>query len=94
MKYTEHRTHTGETIKGARVIEAMKAVCNEWRELAQEIRVEDSYAKHITEAQKDEFLAQSIILADDLESGRINPTLTDWQRVNIHLTGDCVALLA
>ena len=94
MKYTEHKTHTGEIIKGNRVTEAVKAVCNEWRELALAIRNEDSYASHVSEDEKDEYLSQSIILADDLEAGRVNPTFTDWQRINIILTGECVALLA
>jgi len=94
MKYTEHKTHTGEIIKGNRVTKAVKAVCNEWRELALAVRHEDSYASHVSEGAKDEYLSQSIILADDLEAGRINPTFTDWQRINIILTGECVALLA
>ena len=94
MKYTEHRTHNGETIKGNRVIEAVKAVCNEWRELALAVREEDAYASHVSEGEKEEYLMQSITLANDLEAGKINPTFTDWQRINIILTGECVALLA
>ena len=94
MKYTEHKTHTGEIIKGNRVTEAVKAVCNEWRELALAVRKEDSYASHVSEADKDEYMQQSITLANDLEAGKINPTFTDWQRINISLTGECVALLA
>lgn len=94
MKYTEHRTHTGETIKGNRVTDAVKAVCDEWRELALAVRAEDSYASHVSEEEKDEYLKRSIILANDLEAGKINPTFTDWQRINIELTGECVAFLA
>lgn len=93
MKYTKHKTHEGETIEGKRVIDAMKDVCNYWRKLAHEIRKEDPYAKHVTEAQKDEILQQSLIRANDLESGKINPTFTDWQRINTALTGNCVAFL-
>jgi len=32
--------------------------------------------------------------SNQLEAGRVNPTFTDWQRINIILTGECVALLA
>ena len=92
-KYATHRTHTGEIITGQKVLDAVKTVCEEWRDLAEEVRREDAYASHITENQKDEFMRQSITLADDLESGKINPTFTDWQRINTQLTGKCIALL-
>jgi hypothetical protein len=94
MKYTEHKTHKGETIKGERVTLALKSVCDYRRSLALEIRKDDAYARHVTEAEKDEYLQRSITLANDLESGKINPTFTDWQRINAYLTGECVALLA
>ena len=94
MKYTEHKTREGKVIKGEAVIEAVKAVCEEYRKNAFELRNSDCYASHITEDQKDEYLIISIMLANDLEEGRINPTFTDWQRVNQKLTGETVALLS
>ena len=93
MKTRTHRTHTGEIVTGERLTKAIKKVCDDWRENALAIRSDDQYASHITEAEKEEFLKRSLLLADDLESGRIHPTFTDWQRINIELTGECVALL-
>ena len=93
MNITSHKTHTGEIITGERLKSAIKAVASDWRKLAYDIREEDAYASHVSEAEKDEIMAQHIKSADDFENGTSGPCFTLWQRLNTKLTGECVALL-
>jgi hypothetical protein len=72
--------------------EACSKVAKDWRELCRAIRIEDEYAAHVTEAQKDKDLSEGLALADEIERGEIN-SFTIWQRVNLELTGECVAFL-
>lgn len=87
------KTHTGEIIEGEKLTNACKEVADDLRALAFGIRAEDAYASHITEAMKDQFLADSLFRADQVQAGKID-NFTIWQRVNTVLTGECVALLS
>lgn len=90
---TEHRTHTGEIVTGPRLQAALAAVADDWTALAHAIRHEDAYASHVTEADKDRYLADDLELAERIRAGNV-ARFTVWQRVNLALTGECVALLA
>jgi len=46
------RTHTGETVTGARLQAARGQAANDGRELGRAIREENAYADHVTEAEK------------------------------------------
>lgn len=86
------RTHTGETVNGERLTAALVSVANDWRKLAYAIRREDDYAAHVTEDVKIAALSRALERADRIEAGEIDNFGT-WQRVNMALTGECVALL-
>jgi hypothetical protein len=94
MNITSHKTHTGEIITGKRLELAVLRVASEWLELGYAIRQEDAYASHVTEAKKDEILAQHVLSAKEFALGISFPSFTMWQRLNTELTGECVALLA
>ena len=86
------RTHTGEVVEGECLAAALKQVSDDWRRLGFDIRNEDAYADHVTEAEKDAALLTMLDEADAVASGRVQ-SFTIWQRVNAVLTGECVALL-
>lgn len=86
------RTHTGELVTGQRLAEALASVASDWADMARAIRQEDAYASHVTEADKDSYLADDLALAERIRDGEVK-SFTIWQRVNAALTGECVALL-
>lgn len=88
------RTHTGEVVDGSRLQEALDAVATWLVENTLAIRAEDCYADHITEAQKDEHLREGIDRAVRIRAGTEPWTFWLWQRVDTHLTGECVPFLA
>lgn len=88
----DFRTHTGEIVTGERLQAALDATANDLAALGREIRSEDAYAPHVTEAEKDEILAADLALAESIRAGSVK-SFAVWQRVNMHLTGECVALL-
>lgn len=88
----EFKTHTGEVITGERLQKAFTAVADDWANLGRKIRKDDHYASHVTEADKDAILERHLQVAADIRAGNIR-TFTTWQRVNLKLTGECVALL-
>ena len=51
------RTHTGELVTGPRLTAALASVASDWADMARAIRREDAYASHVTEADKDSYLA-------------------------------------
>lgn len=71
---------------------ACKTVADDWRNLAHAIRKEDAYASHVTNETKEANLQTMLSQADTIEAGTIN-NFTIWQRVNLVLTGECVAFL-
>ena len=86
------RTHTQEIVTGPRLAAALASVADEWAGMARAIRLEDAYASHVTDADKDSYLAEDLALAERVRAGEVN-SFTIWQRVNTALTGECVALL-
>jgi len=87
------RTHTGEIVSGVRLTAALKQVASDWRQLGFDIRDENAYAAHVTEAEKDADILARLKEADAIETGHIQ-SFTIWQRVNAVLTGECVALIS
>lgn len=87
------RTHTGEIVEGARLREALEAVADWYAENARAIRREDTYAAHVTEARKDESLERGLAFAEEVRRGKAMG-FSVWQRVNLHLTGECIAFLS
>lgn len=86
------RTHTGRVVTGDTLQAALNKVADDWVQLAHDIRREDAYASHVTEAEKDDALAQMVSRAAEIRAGKVG-SLTIWQRVNTELTGECVSLL-
>lgn len=93
IQYTRFTTHTKEIVGGRRLTEALNKVADDWAQLARNIRKENAYARHVTEAKKDEIMHNMIYNAERIRSGHIT-NFTIWQRVNEALTGECVALLS
>lgn len=87
------RTHTGEIVTGERLQAALNTVADDWACMAHAIRKEDAYADHVTEAQKETYLARDLEFAELIRNGQTYG-FTTWQRINTELTGQCVALLA
>lgn len=87
------RTHNGEIITGPRLDNALNAVANDWAQLSHDIRHCGDYADHVTEEEKDRYLAEGLATAETIRNGTID-SFTIWQRVNTAITGKCVALLA
>lgn len=86
------RTHTGAIVQGAQLEAALHAVADDYVRSAHAIRREDLYASHITEAQKKEYLARGIEYAESVRRGNVS-NFSVWQRINTHLTGECIAFL-
>lgn len=84
-------THKREVLTGIRVLIACRQVAKEMRENAYAIRLEDAYASHVTEEQKEDHLKRNLIFADYVAAGNVD-NFTTWQRVNQKLTGECVPL--
>ena len=51
------------------------------------------FASHVTEKDKDEYAAEQLKLANQIERGELDHNFTVWQRMNYFLTGECVPLL-
>lgn len=87
------QTHTGEIVAGERLCAALNEVANDWAELAHAIRKENAYADHVTEEQKEANLLIHLGRAEEIRNGVNVNNFTVWQRINLVLTGECVALL-
>ena len=87
------RTHTGEMVTGERLASALNAVADWYAENARAIRREDTYASHVTEETKERLLTEGLAFAAQVRRGEVGG-FSVWQRINTHLTGECVALLA
>lgn len=72
---------------------ARDAVAEDWRNLHRSIRESDPYADHVTVGQKDENLRLAMETADGISAGKFDHQFWAWQRINLKLTGECVALL-
>lgn len=88
----QFRTHTGEIVEGDRLNEAVQVVADWYRDNAKAIFDEDAYASHVTTERKKELLNKGLDFAEQVRAGNITG-FSVWQRVNMELTGECVALL-
>lgn len=86
------RTHTGEIVQGAKLRKALRATAKFYRDNAQAIYDEDCYASHVTQETKDNALAKGLAAAEEIKKGRVD-SLAVAQRLNMELTGECIALL-
>jgi hypothetical protein len=77
----------------ATVQSAREAVADWFAENARAIRVSDAYAAHVTEARKDQILAESLANSESIRRGEKDHNLTVQQRILLHLTGECHPLL-
>ena len=73
---------------------AIKEVATDLRSIAHGVRMENTYASHVTEKKKKAILEKSLKYADDLEGGKKDiSALGLYQRINEKLTGERVATL-
>lgn len=72
--------------------EACLKAANDIRESVQERRHIDDWPSHVSQKVKDDFWADRLAYADELERGEIN-SFTAWQDINYALTGESVAFL-
>lgn len=72
---------------------AREVVAKDWAEMVQSVRKEDPFASHVTEAEKDDFLAEGLSFAKSIAKGWHDNNFTIWQRLIEILTGKCPALL-
>jgi len=86
------RTHTGEAVSDNRLAGALAKVADDYARAAHAIFKEDDYASHVTLAQKQLYLAESLDAADIVRGGAVN-NFAVWQRINTELTGECAGLL-
>lgn len=85
--------HTGQTVNGPTLNAALAKVASDWRSLALDIRLENAYASHVTDAEKNADMNTMLDEANRIEAGEIK-SFTIWQRVNTVLTGECVSFLS
>lgn len=90
---TTFRTHTGEIITGNRLTDALNQVADRKIESAKKIRLENLYAPHVTEKQKEDNMLRAIERAEQVRTGINLNSLSIWQDINTVLTGECIALL-
>ena len=90
---TIFRTHTGKIVTGVTLSNALNQVANDMIQNANNIRIENHYADHVTEEQKEEYFLRRIEYAEEIRIGIGLNNFTIWQRINQVLTGECVALL-
>lgn len=92
MTMQQFRTHTGEIVSGGRLVAALNVVADWYAANARAIRLENAYAAHVTEERKEERLVEGLAFAEEVRRGE-HCGFSVWQRINTHLTGECVALL-
>lgn len=86
-------TSKGEVVTGKRLRMACDVVALWYEENAKAVRKDDHYASHITELRKDQLMQDQFKWADDVRMGKNLHNFSVWQRVNLELTGESVALL-
>ena len=89
---TGFMTHTKEIITGDRLKDALNKVADDMIENAHKVRGE-KYADHVTEQDKDRYLADNLMNAERVREGNYH-SFAVWQKINMVLTGECVALLS
>lgn len=95
MKYS-FRTHNGEILlpDDSRLVEACEKVAKWHEQNAIAVRKENHYGSHVTENQKDQFLAERLEWAEKIRQRLNLNNFSVWQRVNAELTGECIAFLS
>jgi len=73
--------------------EARQKTAEFFRNNSLAIRKKDSYADHITEEQKENYLKEDLEWADAIERGDQDHNLTVAQRMHYYMTGKTVAIL-
>ncbi len=63
------------------------------RKNAKAIRVCGDYGIHVSESEKDSSLQNSLLYADEVESGQHDNNFSVWQEMHYFLTGECVSFL-
>jgi hypothetical protein len=87
------KTSNGEIVEGPRLQAALETVANFWADNGRRIRTEDLYASHVTAEQKETNLRNQLARAEEIRAGIKINNFTIWQRINVELTGECVAFL-
>lgn len=87
------RTHAGETIEGERLEKAVDAVATWYAGNARAVHERDEYSSHVTSEKKHEILCRNLDEAEAVRRGERMNNFSVWQRINTHLTGECVAFL-
>jgi len=85
-------THKGEVVTGKKLTDAINKVADDMVKGANKKR-QEYYASHITEKQKDEFLAKDLKYAEEVRQGEHLNNLTIAQRINYELTGESIPIL-
>lgn len=83
----------GRVWRGKKLIAALSKLADHYVRQAHDIREENAYADHVTEAVKIKALQDRLENAEKVRAGTARFTLTDAQLLNLILTGECVALL-
>ena len=87
---TQFRIHTGEIVRGRRLMDAFDAGADNRIKLANAIREEDAYAPHVTEQQKEDDMLDMLESAERIRAGTEKMGFWLWQLINTQLTGECV----
>lgn len=85
--------HHGQVHTGPELRQAIRCVCQWYIQNAHAIRNSDDYAHHVTDDQKDARLSATLGRMAAIERGERLPSVAFLQRLDTHLTGECVALL-
>ncbi len=94
MVFHSFRTHTGEIITGPRLQAACEAVATQMEASAIKVREEDAFAEHVTQSGKDDYIDRFYTqVAAKIRKQENLHNFSVWQRVNMELTGECVAFL-
>lgn len=73
---------------------AREQVARFFEDNAQKIKVQDSYAAHVTARKKQKNLQRSLQWAQEIREGKHDGNFTVAQRMQVCLTGDCTPFLA
>ena len=91
------RTHKGNIVSGVELSIAIDKVCDECVANAYAIRKEDTYADHISETQKDEFLERDLNYYEQIRklahSDNLGYKVWFLQKLDFILTGESIAIL-
>ena len=91
------KTHKGEVVEGEKLKSAVNAVVDQCIANSKTIREEDTYADHITEEQKDQFLKADLeryeCLRKDALKGQWGFKIWFIQMLDYELTGEAVGIL-